>query len=359
MPYDEWFGETLKSRAKWWRELYKDPYFMTELKERWFELAPAIDEMLGSIDLYYDIVKEDAEADFALINEKRNNWNLKDQKCESFEVEFQTFRTFMYNRVAWMNEQLAMRDTGVEGIDFESVGKSSISVSSAGKALEADKITVFGCASDFLLDINAKNVTVSVDINNTKDADVYVNGILLGKMTFDSSKASIIIDAKDLDMSENAVNTIVITSSSSAGVELYKNYVTIRVSADKNPEEGEIIVKFGDERMYVKSGKSIEVPAYDRTSDEMTALGWTDGKGNTYLPGDKIELDENSEFYIKWKRNETFAYPSTITGEALPESTNENGMPMIVIIAIIAAISALIIGAACAVVAAKNKKSQA
>ncbi len=359
MPHDSWYGETLKNRAKWWRELYKDPYFMTELKERWFELAPAIGEMLGSIDLYYDIIKEDAEDDFALINDKRNNWNLKEQKCESFEAEFQTFRTFMYNRVAWMNEQLSLRDSSVEGIDFEPVGKSSITASASGKTLEADKITVFGCASDFLLDINAKNITLSVDINNTKDADVYVNGILLGKMTFDGNKASVTIDAKDLDMSENAVNTVVIKSSS-AGIELYENYVTIRVSADKNPEEGEIIVKFGDERIYVKSGKSVKVPEYDRTSKEMTAIGWTDSDGNVYLPGDKVKFTENSEFHIKWKRNETFAYPSTINGEALADDGSQNnGMPMIIIIAIIAAISAAIIGTACAIVAAKNKKSQA
>jgi len=360
MPYDEWFGETLKSRAKWWRELYEDPYFMTQLKERWFELAPAIDEMLGSIDLYYDVVKEEAEADFALINDKRTNWNLKDQKCESFEAEFQTFRTFMYNRVAWMNEQLSLRDTGVEGIDFKKAGNNEISVSASGKKLESDKITVFGCASDYLLDIDEKNITLDVKINNAKEAQVYVNGVLYGNMTVNGSNASATIDAKDLNMSENAVNAIVIKCKSNAGVELYNNYVTVRVSADRNPEEGEIIVKFGEERMYVKEGKSITVPEYDRTSDEMTALGWTDGKGKTYFPGEKIELDENSEFYIKWKRNETFAYPSTINGKAIADVNDSIGkMPMIAVIGIIAGISALIIGAACAIVAAKNKKSQA
>ena len=91
----------------------------------------------------------------------------------------------------------------------------------------------------------------------------------------------------------------------------------------------------------------------------MTALGWTDGKGNTYLPGEKIELAENSEFYIKWKRNEIFAYPSTINGEAITESVSESNVPMIVIIGIIAAISAAIVGIACAIVALKNKRSQA
>ena len=359
MPYDSWFGETLKSRAKWWRELYEDPYFMTKLKERWFELAPAIDEMLGSIDLYYDIIKEEAEADFELINDRRNNWNLKDQKCESFEAEFQTFRTFMYNRVAWMNEQLSLRDTGIEDINFSKTGRAEIIVSASGKTLEGDKLTVFGCASDYLLDINEKNITLSVEMKNADKIDVYVNGILLGQMKQDGKIVSFTVDAKDLDMREGAANSIMIVGKSDEGVEIYKNYTTVRVSADKNPADGEIIVKFGGERMYVKSGKTITVPEYDRTSGEMTALGWTDGKGNTYLPGEKIELTENSEFYIKWKRNEIFAYPSTINGEAITESVSESNVPMIVIIGIIAAISAAIVGIACAIVALKNKRSQA
>ena len=96
----------------WWEKLMSDPYFRTQLKNRWESLrsgALSTGQLMGTIDSYYDTLNnlENAERNFQrwpILGE----WVWPNQFVGStYEEEVNYLKDWLNQRLTWMDAQIS------------------------------------------------------------------------------------------------------------------------------------------------------------------------------------------------------------------------------------------------------------
>lgn len=118
--YDEWqtlFYSNYSQNNHWYKGLVKDPYFLSVAKECWDTHHEEIFNLVsenGMIDQMYEYLYESGVANNAL-------WSRRGM---GFEEEVELFRTWMINRLGWLEQQFASLKTLVDSIGgFEYGGR--------------------------------------------------------------------------------------------------------------------------------------------------------------------------------------------------------------------------------------------
>ena len=115
--YDQWYGGDWRTvHNVWYHELYGDPYFVSLVQERWFEITDILKETIASVDTYYAYLNAAStyETNHYLAlpgeNDFRNQYHGYDYKRECSAL-----KTFLQNRYDWMTSQLSAKKPNIEG----------------------------------------------------------------------------------------------------------------------------------------------------------------------------------------------------------------------------------------------------
>ncbi|MBE6607347.1 MAG: hypothetical protein E7633_02155 [Ruminococcaceae bacterium] len=367
MDPDSWFN--IGGRARWWKMLSYDPNFISLAQTRYFELREAIDDMLVSMDIYYRYIKEEALKDYERLG-SRNNWYIKDSKTQGFDEEFQVMRTWMYDRIEWLDKQMSLREPWIENRGLEADGNIIFEITDANsKKLPADRITLYGAKSDCLFTCEKTgDITVKISLEDAVDRNIsfHINGIRYALKTTHNGSVEFKIPAEDIEKSAESV--IVFTAFYESGEEgTSANFTTMRVSKYANADGEHALVQLGNNKYYVRYGETLKAPEAPVEKSEMIFLGWTSDYKTVYAPGEEIPAPrKNIAYHPVWQRKDPFVFMKSISYDLPEGSVNDapiygntpdnNYTVYIVISAIVIIVAALSASAAVIIKKTKNSK---
>ena len=295
----------------WFKEIFGDPWFTSLCQERWYDLRELTDDLISSVDVYFDYIGAEAEkcyerngVRYYTIRQPNANNGHSLTPTEDYEL----IRKWLRNRVEWIDENFAKIDANVDSSGYIRSDKFSVSVSLDGKGLQKDTLTVYGAASDYVIhpDTSGKiKLSVTSKFNETVSIGTYLNGkTVLGTQRVNNKETVYFyIDTAKLDMTEGAVNVIYLCTYSNP----LTTSVLIRVSSLDVPDADECVIEFGDEKIVVKKGTEITFPNITEKRDGFVKCGWTSGDDRLYAEGDTITVKKNMSFYVRWKRTDIFS----------------------------------------------------
>ncbi len=366
--YDNWFN--IGGRADWWKELCADPLYVTKVENRWFEIRDLVDEMLTSMDYYHDYIEDEALKNYDWAGAP-HNWYMQGSQTEGFEIEFQTMKDWMYNRVEWLDEQWSLRDPNMEDRGLEKSDRLVLSLRSSGADLVKEKSTVASAPADYQYDINdGGNITLRIVTNHTthRYAEVYVNGVFVKKVECSQSKsAKVTLDKSLFDLTEGSVNVIYVAMINNSDEYYRAGYLTVRATVSPKEDYSQVSLKLGYNGVkLVEKGSVVTLPEITVKYAGYEALGWTDGE-YIYPEGYEFTVEESTYLYYCWKR--TILFPDMAEPEeepvvypddpVEPDDNTESGLPAGAIVAISAGSAALVCAVAVFVVIRLKKSKKA
>ena len=201
---------------QWNRMLIRDPYFLTLAYEKYKEVRPIIENMIkegGLIDQYQEYLEAAGAA-----NDKRWQYTYSTQYggavAQGFADSIATIKSFVGDRVAWLDKQFTSVDTLVNSLGYYEKA-SDIGVS----AEQQDDEAIFTATTT---NTDAKKICFQVNGTTQITADVQ-GGTATAKIKGDKLRNS-------------GLNTVVANEMDSAGKYLYldEDQTTGRVSGNYN-----------------------------------------------------------------------------------------------------------------------------
>ena len=144
--HDKWNNSESSNRRYWYLQLFGDPFFMTRLKERWDNSIDMLYGMILSIDTYQEYLAPYVEPNIELWGSSGLN----------FSGEVEDLRSWLLNRVEWMNNQLAGDNPNIMERGWHA--DETIEITHTRK----DNLITF---------------TINCD-DDTTDIEIYLNGII-------------------------------------------------------------------------------------------------------------------------------------------------------------------------------------
>ncbi|MEF2687250.1 MAG: CotH kinase family protein [Lachnospiraceae bacterium] len=194
--YRAWMVVTRSANAQgnsWYKALIGDPYFVTKLYECYKENRQNFEDIVktgGILDQQKEYLLESGNANYQAGYLMHHS---------TFESEVERLRTFLKNRLEWLDQQFASVDTLLASLG-KYKASSAISVtettSAAGKAV----------------------LTAEIKNNNSiKKVGFYVNGVLCATVTVENGKA--VFEASDdlLTKTEGGLNTVQVRGMDASG----------------------------------------------------------------------------------------------------------------------------------------------
>lgn len=194
--YSVWMVNQASQNAQadsWYKTLIKDPYFVTQMYECYQENRQNFEDIVktgGIIDQEKEYLAESAQANYEAGYLRHRS---------DFETETERLRTFLKNRLNWLDAQF----TSVNKL-LTSLGKFSASSNVSVTAdVSAEKTTDF---------------TAKIQNNSSvKKVGFYVNGILQGTADVSNGQAVLTVDDGALTKKKGGLNTIQVRGMDAGG----------------------------------------------------------------------------------------------------------------------------------------------
>ena len=299
----------------WFKEIMGDPWFVALAQERWFSIREEIDDLITSVDVYWDYMGDDAErcyerngVRYYVIRQPEAN----DGHSLTPTEDYQLIRKWLRERVEWIDENFTRIAPNVDDGGYSRSSSVSCSVFLGDKLLERDIQTVHGAPADYIISPEASGELVlklSTAHSNARTVDAYLNSTYsLGKKTLTTStRAEYRIDLSLFDMTEGTKNVIYLPVLKSDGKLRAMSSVVIRVTSMPNPVGEERLVRFGDEVVVSMLGSEITFPEITETREGFVPCGWTSGDDTVYKAGELLTVKDDAYFYVRWKRIDRFS----------------------------------------------------
>ena len=212
------------------KDFLDDPLFICRATEMYWQVRPYLESLVktgGILDTQTAYLSESGLAD-------QQAWNRADtykEKARGFAADAQAFKTYLQNRISWLDAQFA---------SDAALGASVYNQSSAFPYTKADDklaVTLNGAEKDSQSQHAAASgivgtdadvsVSVSVSDSATKSLSVYVNGIFCKNVTVSSAKAEFTVPSSMLTYDEGRKNVISLIGRNAGGLSTYKNYASV------------------------------------------------------------------------------------------------------------------------------------
>ena len=269
--YRAWMVVTRSAEAQansWYKTLIGDPYFVTKLYECYKE----------NRQNFKDIVKTggilDQQKEYLLESGNANYQAGYLMHRSTFESEVERLRTFLKNRLDWMDQQFTSVDTLLA-----SLGKYR-----ASSAISVTETT--SAAGKVLLTAEVKNN------NSIKKVGFYVNGVLGATVTVENGKAVFEVSDDLLTRTEGGLNTVQVRGMDASGNLLsggsLSNYVDFTKAIAAEKLTGKVTVS-GE----AKVGAVLSAGVQDSNNSGTLSYQWmADGKAIEGANGENYTLTE-------------------------------------------------------------------
>lgn len=240
--YDQWQTKYFQANAQkqqWYTQLIKDPYFLMRAQQRYWEIHDLLENMVkkdGKIDEYTTYLKESAN-----INDKK--WYGSDR----FISNVQGLKTWMTNRIQWLDQQFATKDMLFASLGTYAEDEMRIRLLDEKENQLSSDNNVDGflpASSDLELLISGTGDHAEVYVNGLKQADgAFKNGFAKLTVPFDCLNDTSIIEIRDVNQE---------------GTVLASSMRTIKIS---NPVVYEMIISAPEKLVYAV-GESLDLTGF-------------------------------------------------------------------------------------------------
>lgn len=252
----------------WYKTLIGDPYFVTKLYECYKENRQNFEDIVktgGILDQQKEYLLESGNANYQAGYLMHRS---------TFESEVERLRTFLKNRLDWMDQQFTSVDTLLA-----SLGKYR-----ASSAISVTETT--SAAGKVLLTAEVKNN------NSIKKVGFYVNGVLGATVTVENGKAVFEVSDDLLTRTEGGLNTVQVRGMDASGNLLsggsLSNYVDFTKAIAAEKLTGKVTVS-GE----AKVGAVLSAGVQDSNNSGTLSYQWmADGKAIEGANGENYTLTE-------------------------------------------------------------------
>ena len=269
--YRAWMVVTRSAEAQansWYKTLIGDPYFVTKLYECYKENRQNFEDIVktgGILDQQKEYLLESGNANYQAGYLMHRS---------TFESEVERLRTFLKNRLDWMDQQFTSVDTLLA-----SLGKYR-----ASSAISVTETT--SAAGKVLLTAEVKNN------NSIKKVGFYVNGVLGATVTVENGKAVFEVSDDLLTRTEGGLNTVQVRGMDASGNLLsggsLSNYVDFTKAIAAEKLTGKVTVS-GE----AKVGAVLSAGVQDSNNSGTLSYQWmADGKTIEGANGENYTLTE-------------------------------------------------------------------
>ena len=202
-------------RYQWYKDLVKDPYFLMNAQERYWEIRNLqVQDMMDSIDVHMEYLAESGVAD-------GERWPGR----RTFQDDAGSLQYWLNTHLEWMDTQMATEDSLVASFPSFTVS-NALALSVTNSVEDLDEVTpadaLVGTADDVVLNIDAAGMS--------GNAQIYLNGKLTDTVTLNNAKAEYTIAASALTAEADTKNVIEVKVTDNRGTVTARNYITVKQS---------------------------------------------------------------------------------------------------------------------------------
>ena len=304
----QWHHNESQDREYWYKALYGDPYFVVLLQDRWWEIRGHLDDMVASMDGYYDYLKE-------AVGRDNDKWGMGGRW--TFEREVEELRNWLTERLDWMDKQLKLRDPDILDMGTNYSDAISISVTDEnGSQLEKDTASSFTTKSDYYYGGTDSLTVTATTPKLSNKADIFVNGLL--HTSYDSVKDSVTVTINSRDLiKESAGHRNVITVISYSGSDVSGvNYVSVTVKGAPTVSvsylPGDDAATGATQPAEADEGETINLQFNAYRLSGYKFVGWSDGE-KTYAAGSEYTITKDTEFTAVWAKSGASSSSAIVT----------------------------------------------
>jgi len=190
--------------GQWYRGLVRDPYFLIKVQERYWEIRDnQIQNMLDSIDVNYEYLKESGDADTELWTKTTEAYGYG--RATTFEKDVKNLKNWLKHHIAWIDQQM----------ETERTFTSAFLSKNAGVTLG-------------LADAAGGGLLLKISTSALGNADVYVNGRKCDRIEGVSGNATYVIPAEKLTAGAGKKNVIEVKVKDDFETVIAEEYITVK-----------------------------------------------------------------------------------------------------------------------------------
>lgn len=211
--------------GQWYRGLVKDPYFLMKLQERYLEIREThVQDMLDSIDVYYEYLKESGAVDSELWTKQTDAY--MNGRGVTFEKDVANLRNWLNHHVAWIDEQMETEDAFVASFINKGDDITLGLTDASGNELKTD--TAKKAPAD-AVDKTGKDLVLKISADVSGDVDIYINGRKCDTIQMTNGNAEYVVKAEKLTAEAGKKNVIEVKVRDDLDDVLARDYVTVKV----------------------------------------------------------------------------------------------------------------------------------
>ncbi|MBE6618837.1 MAG: hypothetical protein E7626_03500 [Ruminococcaceae bacterium] len=213
--WDYWVEDRGNNGNGWFSQIMGDPYFVALCQEKWFGMQDLVKNMLASLDVYHEYIGADAVKCYER-NGPRTNWYLKSRNggvSYDFETDFNLLKSWLNNRVKWINENFSSSYARVD--DSEFVREKKLFIKPEQNTLTAPSSNYKnGVTPDYLLTDSAQiYLNVSTTCTTARRVEIFFNGKRIYSSPIDTVSAiPLILKSSFFKKGKNAMNVIYVVA---------------------------------------------------------------------------------------------------------------------------------------------------
>lgn len=190
--------------GQWYKGLVEDPYFLVKVRERYLEIRDEqIQDMLDSIDVHYEYLKESGAADTELWT--RTAEAYENGRATTFEKDVENLRNWLKHHIAWMDQQMEAEESFVAAFMDRS------------EDVSLDAIA------------DGEEMLLKIRLSHSGDVDVYVNGRKCDTIQGVNGSATYVVPAEKLTAQDGKENVIEVKVRDNLGEVIARNFVSVKV----------------------------------------------------------------------------------------------------------------------------------
>ena len=206
-----------------------DPYFLCKASERYWQVRPFLQNLVkdgGLLDEEIAYLYASGMADEAAWD-RTVTWP---DKARGFYQDTQMFKTFMTNRIAWLDTQFATDDKIVKSTFLDESAApytrdTNVAISPA--RTHTDIFSVHAPADGVTGISDTVTVHVGTAYHNTAAIEVYVNGRYHQTVEMSAPTASFTVESSAFTEAAGSKNMIALIAKDAAGNTLGRNFATV------------------------------------------------------------------------------------------------------------------------------------
>ena len=211
--YTVWNDSVVAENNRWYQQLYRDPWFIALVRERWGQIRETAEEILPEIEYWKELLTPSEELEYEKFGgDPYEKEFLSRTKNHSFLFEATDLGRFMAARLRWIETAIGARDPGIRDTDpdvkekgYEEDPTFTLTVTGASEPIELAAPEERPFVADGVS--GRQDVLVETTLKKGDNVTVLLNGKVLcsDRVTAPGGKFALTVPAEMFDPGINVI----------------------------------------------------------------------------------------------------------------------------------------------------------